>query len=500
MKQQTVAAEPGGDKQGRECELPVSSGMRLPDVPLVVDLDGTLVKTDLLVESLMDLVKKEPQYIFALPFWLLKGRAEFKQEIAYRVSLDPQLIPYRPQFVEYVRAQRAQGRQIILATAGDKRYAQQVADHLKLFDSVLASDGKTNLSGKHKRERLVAQFGERGFDYAANGHCDREVLASARNTILVNPNRHMARVAAKEHRRQVLFEDRGTGPAEYLRALRPQQWLKNLLLFIPLLAAHEFYQPELWGKVLLGFLAFCCCASSGYLFNDLVDLTADRRHPNKRLRPFAAGRLPISYALLMVPGLLVIGFVVGGLVSKFFLEVLLLYYLLTVLYSLYVKKIVMLDVLVLAGLYTLRVIAGGAAVWIWPSEWLLAFTTFFFVSLALLKRYGELVVMRKIEGEHATARGYRLADTELLASMGIVSGYLAVVVLALDITSGKMKALYTRPEFMWFLCPLLLYWIGHLWLVAHRGEMHDDPIVFALRNRKSQISILLMVGTALLAI
>ena len=346
----------------------------------------------------------------------------------------------------------------------------------------------------------MAQFGERGFDYAANGHCDMAVWASARNAIVVNPNRHLARVAAKEHRVQMSIQDRGASTAEYLRALRPQQWLKNLLLFVPLLAAHEFYQPALWGKVLLGFLAFCCCASSGYLINDLFDLTADRRHPKKRLRAFAAGRLPFSYALLMVPGLMVIGCVVGGFVSGFFLRILLLYYVLTVVYSLFVKRIILLDVLVLAGLYALRVIAGGAAVLIWPSEWLLAFTTFFFVSLALLKRYGELVVMREIEGKRATARGYRLADTELLASMGIVSGYLAVVVLALDITSGKMNALYTRPELMWFLCPLLLYWIGHLWLVAHRGEMHDDPIVFALQNRKSRISILLMVGTALLAI
>jgi 4-hydroxybenzoate polyprenyltransferase len=299
---------------------------------------------------------------------------------------------------------------------------------------------------------------------------------------------------------QSVLEDRNPTLAEYVSALRPQHWLKNLLVFVPIFAVHRFFEPALWGKTLLAFAAFCCCASSGYLINDLLDLSADRHHPSKRLRPFASGRLPLSYALAMIPVSVVIGVGLAAFVSRSLVGILLLYFALTLTYSLYIKKVVLLDVIVLAGLYTLRIMAGAAAVAIWPSEWLLAFSTFLFLSLALVKRYGELVIMRGVEGDHATARSYEISDAELLASKGTASGYIAVLVLALYITSGTAKALYGRHEFIWFLCPLLLYWVGHIWLVAHRGRMHGDPFVFALRDRTSRILIVLMLGTALLAV
>ena len=254
------------------------------------------------------------------------------------------------------------------------------------------------------------------------------------------------------------------------------------------------------GKAVLMFLAFGCFASSGYLLNDLLDLSADRRHPQKRLRPFAAGDIPLSYARTMIPVLFGLGCILGWLLSPLCLGVLLTYFVLSVTYSLYIKKVVLLDVIVLAGLYTIRIIAGSAAVGIWPSYWLLAFSTFLFLSLALVKRYGELVIMRIVEGENAKARGYEINDAELLAAMGISSGYLAVLVLALYITSGTAQVLYGRHELMWFLCPLLLYWISHVWLITHRGRVHDDPLVFATRDRTSRILVLLMLATALLAV
>jgi 4-hydroxybenzoate polyprenyltransferase len=470
---------------------------RLP--PLVVDLDGTLVKTDLLLESLFSLLRQAPLSFFAVPFWLLKGRAHLKREIARRAKLDVTLLPYCTVLLERLRVERGQGRSIVLATASDERLAQQVADHLKLFDSVLASDGSTNLSGERKRERLVSQFGERGFDYAANRSSDIAVWSSAREAIVVNPNPQLLRAVARVASVQSVFEDRRANLAECLNALRPQHWLKNLLVFVPVFAAHRFYEPALMERALLAFAAFCCCASSGYLFNDLLDLSADRHHPKKYLRPFASGRLPLSYALAMGPALVILGFVLAALVSRVLVGVLLLYFALTLIYSLYIKKVALLDVIVLAGLYTLRIMAGAAAVVIWPSEWLLAFSTFLFLSLALVKRYDELVVMRSVDGDHARARSYEISDAELLASKGTASGYMAVLVLALYITSGAAKALYRRPELMWFLCPLLLYWVGRMWLVAHRGKMHDDPLVFALRDRTSRILIILMLGTALLA-
>jgi 4-hydroxybenzoate polyprenyltransferase len=276
--------------------------------------------------------------------------------------------------------------------------------------------------------------------------------------------------------------------------------LKNLLVFVPLCAAHRVFEVDLLTKALLVFLAFGCFASSGYLLNDLLDLTADRRHPQKRFRPFASGDLPLSYALAMIPALFGLGCILGRLLSPLCLEILLIYFALTVAYSLYLKRIALLDVTLLAGLYTIRIMAGSAAVGIWPSYWLLAFSMFLFLSLALVKRYGELVIMRGIEGKEAKARGYEITDRELLAAMGIATGYLAVLVLALYITSGTAQVLYGRHELMWFLCPVLLYWISHVWLNAHRGRMQDDPLVFATKDPTSRILILLMLAIAILAV
>ncbi len=461
---------------------------------VVVDLDGTLVKTDLLLECFLVLLKKTPYLVFCLPFWLLKGKAYLKQKIAGRVSLDAGTLPFREDVLDYLKAQRAAGRSIVLATAADVRIARQVADHLKLFDLVLASDGITNLSGEAKRKRIVSEFGEKGFDYIGNDRNDLAVWASARKAIVVNPGglveSQVARVAQVER----TFRDRRKGLADYLKALRPHHWLKNLLVLIPLLAAHRFDEIALVQKALLAFVTFGCFASAGYLMNDLLDLPPDRDHPRKRYRPFASGDLSISYGLGMIPALVVLGCLIGTLVSPIFVGLALLYFGLSVTYSLYAKRVVLLDVIVLAGLYTLRIIAGSAAVGIWPSPWLLAFSTFLFFSLALVKRYSELAM------NHVHARGYEVGDKELLASMGIASGYVAILVLALYINTAKAHILYERPEVLWFLCPLLLYWISHVWLSAHRGKMPDDPLVFATSDRTSRILMLLMLASGVVAL
>ncbi len=461
---------------------------------MVVDLDGTLVKTDLLLECLLVLLKKTPYLVFCLPFWLLQGKAYLKQQIASGVSLDVNTLPYREEVVDYLRVQRAEGRSIVLATAADMRIARQVADHLKLFDLVLASDGVTNLSGEAKRKRIVSEFGEKGFDYAGDDRDDLAVWGSARKAILVNAGglveSHVARLAPVER----IFRDRTKGLFDYLTALRPHHWLKNLLVLVPLLAVHRFDEIALVEKALLAFVAFGCFASAGYLMNDLLDLQPDRDHPRKRYRPFAAGDLPIGYALAMIPALLLLGGAIGAVVTPIFAGLAFLYFGLSVTYSLYAKKIVLLDVIVLAGLYTLRIIAGSAAVGIWPSPWLLAFSTFLFFSLALVKRYSELAM------NHTHARGYEVNDKELLSSMGIASGYVAILVLALYINTPKSHILYERPEVLWFLCPILLYWISHVWLSAHRGKMPDDPLVFATSDRTSRILILLMLVSGVIAL
>lgn len=429
---------------------------------LVVDLDGTLVRTDLLMESVVALLRRQPFWLFVLPFWLLRGKAGFKHEVARRADLEMSTLPWRADVIEQLRGERAEGRSLVLATGSDIRIAHAVADYLNLFDMVFASHGSVNLTGQTKRELLVKEFGESGFEYI------------------------------DERSRAV----RGS----FFKALRPAHWLKNLLVFVPLLAAHRIDEPRLVGRFLLAFLAFGCCASSGYLFNDLIDLEADRRHPQKRLRPFASGDLPLVYGLAGVPILLIAGCAIGALVSPLVAAIVLIYFAMSAAYSLHLKHVAILDVLFLAGLYTVRTLAGSAAGLIWPSHWLLAFTIFLFFSLALVKRYGELVIMRRVDGGAAKARGYELSDSELLAAMGVASGYLAVLVLALYIATDKARELYSTRELLWLLCPLLLYWISYVWLNAHRGKMPGDPVLFAIHNRTSCILLLSMMATAAVAL
>lgn len=472
---------------------------------LAVDLDGTLVKTDLLLECIVALLRYRPWCIVMLPLWLLRGRAHFKHEIARRTELDVNVLPYRERLLDLVKARRAQGYMTALATAADARIARQIADHLGVFDFVFASDGSTNLTGQAKRDRLVAEFGERGFDYAGNASSDLPVWRAGRGAIVVNPSARLRSSIIQTTRLVLEIDDAEVDDAAYrfrnrVRALRPQHWLKNLLLFVPLLAAHRANELHLIGKLVLGFLAFGCIASAGYLVNDLLDLASDRHHPIKRSRPFAAGELPLSYALSMIPLLVLAGCLIGRTVSGLFLAATLTYLGLSLTYSLFVKQIVILDVIFLAGLYTMRLLAGSAAVAIAPSHWLLALSTFLFLSLALVKRYGELAVMKRINGDHAKARAYELTDAELLSAMGIASGYLAVLVLALYINSEKAPMLYSRYQLMWFLCPLLLYWISNIWLIAHRGRMPDDPVMFAIEDRTSRILILLMFAISVLAL
>jgi 4-hydroxybenzoate polyprenyltransferase len=480
-------------------ELRPAEGALAPPV-LVVDLDGTLLKTDLLLESLLALLKQNPLCLFMLPVWLWKGKAHLKQQVARRVALDASILPYRNNVLAYLMVQHEEERLIALATGADMLQARQVVEYLKIFDWVFASDGVTNLSGESKRRCLVSVFGEKGFDYAGNDRRDLPVWSSARRAIVVAASAAVSSHVARTTPVDRVFERPGHDLRDYLKPLRLRHWLKNILVFAPVLAAHRAGEIALSGKLLLAFLAFGCFASGGYLLNDLLDLAADRHHPHKRLRPFAASDLPLSYALALIPLLICLGTVIGLLISPLFLGVMLLYLALSLTYSLYMRKVAILDVVALAGLYTMRIMAGSVAVAIWPSYWLLALSTFLFFSLALVKRYGELVIMRAIDGERATARGYQLNDEELLAAMGIASGYLAVLVLALYINSGTAHALYGRYQIIWVLCPLLFYWISHVWLIAHRGKMPDDPVVFAMSDRTSRIVALFMLAVALVAL
>ena len=453
--------------------------------PLVVDLDGTLIRSDILIETIFGLIKKNPLLVFLLPIWLIKGKANLKHQIARRVDIDVRLLPYHEDFLDYLKKQHAAGRRLILATAAHEKFAHAVAQHLELFDTVIATDASLNASGQRKLRRLREQFGEGGFDYAGNGMIDLALWRAAEESIVVNPERGVERAARAQANVTRTFEDRTGRPlATYLRALRIHQWLKNALLFVPLVMAHRIDEPALVVQACMAFLAFGLCASSVYLLNDFFDLAEDRQHPTKRTRPFASGAISLYGGGVLMVALLALSGVFALLLPPQFVAALFIYFALTAAYSLWLKRVALVDVILLAGLYTLRIIAGAAAVGIAPSFWLLAFSMFLFLSLALVKRFTELSIMRQIGSEQAFGRGYHACAD------------MSVVVLALYVVGEAVKDLYTCPQIIWLLCPLLLYLVMRIWLLAQRGELHEDPIVFALQDRRSQM--LVVTGAALL--
>ncbi len=455
--------------------------------PLCVDLDGTLIKTDLLVESFFALLKNNFFFVFVIPFWLRKGKAYLKQQIADRVDLDVSLLPFNETVLDYVKSEAARGRPIVLATASNSKYAQQIADYLGLFTVVLASDSQVNRSGPRKLEYFLEEYGDKGFDYAGNALVDLSIWRHSKQAILVDPNPGVKNKALKTVNVTRIIVSQSNKFTHYIKAIRTHQWLKNLLIFIPLATAHAFGDVDLVIQSILAFFSFCFCASGIYLINDLLDLPSDRAHPRKRRRPFAAGTVNPLYGMILIPSLLLISLAIALFLPSFFLVILAVYFFFTTAYSLFLKRLVLIDVLVLAGLYTLRVIAGAAAISVEPSFWLLAFSMFLFLSLALVKRAAELQTLRQEQEQKPKGRGYRVTDMEYLHSMGTASGYLAVLVTALYINSPNIAALYSQPEILWLICPVLLYWISRMWLKTGRGEMHDDPLVFAVKDSQSLV-------------
>lgn len=465
---------------------------------LCVDLDGTLLRSDVLYESLLALLARNPLYLFLVPFWLLGGKAAVKRQLASRVTLPAETLPYDERVLDILRTTTQRPR--VLCTASDQLLVQPIADHLGVFDEVIASDGRINLSGRNKGEALAQRFGERGFDYMGNGRVDLLVWARAGGAIVVNNGAQLAREAAQQTEVLDHLPSQNGGLMTWIKALRVYQWLKNLLVLVPLLTAHRFLDPASLVDAGIAFLAFGLCASGVYLLNDLLDLTPDRMHPRKRRRPFAAGTLPLLHGLLVAPLITLVGFALALFCSVEFAVVLLCYYVMTLSYSLQLKRIVMIDVVLLAALYTVRIIGGTVAIGSELSFWLLAFSMFVFLSLAMLKRYTELASALANGKDLALGRGYSVADLPLVQSLGAAAGYIGVLVFALYINSPESLELYRHPKVLWLLCPMLLYWISRMWIVAHRGNMHDDPIVFAATDRGSQVVIALCVLIVLAAI
>ncbi len=469
-------------------------------IPLCVDLDGTLIHSDLLLETFLLLIKRNPLYFFLVPFWLLRGRAALKAEIAKRVNLNPAALPYNDDFLTWLLQEKAAGRSLWLCTASNYRFAESIANHVDIFDGVLASSDDQNISGQNKARSLAEKFGEKAFDYCGNHRIDLAIWQVSRVGIIVSGGATLETQARSVAEITKTFPRNNKLLRATLNALRLHQWTKNLLIFVPLAAAHKLSDAPSLLSAIFAFFTFGLCASSVYLLNDMLDLEVDRQQPRKKRRPFAAGDLSLLVGFALVPILLIGAFSLALQLPTNFLLVLAGYYLLTIAYSFGLKGIVLVDTITLAGLYAIRIVAGAAAVGVPLSFWLLLISIFLFLSLALVKRYAELETMRRQGKLKAAGRGYLVEDLPILHSLGTAAGYLSVLILALYINTSTAEALYKHPKAIWLLCVLLLYWISYVWLKAHRGTMNDDPVVFALKDKTSLGVALLAAVTIFLAV
>jgi 4-hydroxybenzoate polyprenyltransferase len=469
------------------------------DVALVVDLDGTLTLTDTLHEGVVKLVKTQPLDVLRFPAWLGAGKARFKHEIATHAPLDVSLLPYDTAIIERVRAARVAGRRTVLATASNVAVARKIAEHLGLFDEVIASEADKNMSGAAKRDALVERFGAGGFDYMANAPVDKTVWSAAHTAILANASPRLVSDIknAKEH--VEILSEKPKFLSNLIDAARLYQWVKNLLIFVPILAAQKFDGASVI-QAGLAFLFFGLAASSVYLVNDLLDLEADRRHPRKRQRPFASGRLAVLPGLFTAAALGLASLIGAYIVGPQFALVLVAYLLITGAYSLWIKRQPLVDIIVLASLYTVRIIAGGAATDTPLTLWLLAVSMFLFASLAFAKRYAEVTDVFKRGENDVEGRGYRSGDQNVLMALGTAAGVASIVTLALYVNSSTQSGLYKTPEMLWGVCPVLLYWVAHIWLTAQRGTLTDDPIVFAIRDWSSRAAFLVALIPVALAV
>lgn len=454
-------------------------------LPLAVDLDGTLIHGDTFFESILAFLAVRPLGVFALARWFTKGRALVKAKLA-DYAPKPAEMPFDARVLDWLREEKAKGRRLALATATDRAVAEAYAAHVGLFDDVFASDGETNLKAARKADALSAAYPQ-GFVYAGNEIADLNVWEKAQGAVVVNAYAGVAeRAQSLTQIERVLPYERDTRAA-LEKALRPRQWVKNILVFIPMIAAQAWASDAGWANALLAFFALCCAASSVYLFNDAFDIPADRRHPRKRSRPFASGALSPARGLVTSVGLAAAALLVGWVAGVAYYV--LAYLALSGIYTIWLKRLVVIDIFVLASLYGLRVLLGGEASGHPASSWMLAFCGFFFLSLALVKRVTE------IEGAPENIRrGYTLADAPVLKAMGVASAFVASLVLALYVQSDVATQTYGAPAWLWVLPAASIFWLCRVWLLTGRGEMPDDPVVHAVGDR---VSLLIALAAAL---
>jgi 4-hydroxybenzoate polyprenyltransferase/phosphoserine phosphatase len=470
---------------------------RPSSVPVCFDLDGTLVRTNTLVEAILSLIKRQPYTLLVLPLWAIRGQAFLWSRIAEHDPLDAARLPYNSEVVQLLRAEQQKGRPTVLVTGAHQTVADQVARHLGGFTEVIGTSGPIHLQGQAKCERLSAEYGTGGYDYVGDSSADLCVWRESRKGVVVSASPRLMEAARSLSCDITLLEETRTSKERAIfRAIRPQQWAKNLLVFVPVVLGHQF-AVAIWLKAALCFAALCLAASAAYMCNDLLALEADRKHALKSHRPLASGELPLEHGILLAAGLAAAAAFLAWVCSPPTLAIITAYLVMTVLYSVWLKKLLAVDVLVLSGLYCFRLFAGSVATRITLSPWTLAFAMFLFFSLALMKRYTELRNLQTEDPAAAERRGYRPEDMPLIAAFGAASGMTAVLVVALYLNSQNVRHLYSRANVLWAVCPVVMLWLTRLWLLANRGELHEDPVLFALRDRWS-LSLGALAATAIL--
>jgi 4-hydroxybenzoate polyprenyltransferase len=455
---------------------------------LFVDADGNLYSADILHESVARCLVRNPVEMLKVPYWLLKGRAYLKAQVAALADIDFATLPYRQDVIEFLHSEAAKGRTLVLATAAHEKHARAIAEQLGLFHHVLATRDDSNLKGQAKADAIAEycrSVNQPSFSYIGDAHSDLHVWRHASSVYAVTPGwRLQAKIRALGKPTQLVGVRRSRVWAA-VKALRPQQWAKNLLIFVPLVTSHRALEWPLLLQCLVAFVAFSLSASAVYVANDLVDIDADRQHPRKRERPFASGTLPIAFGPPLVLALLTAGLGIATTVSASFVAIIGVYLAMNIAYSFLLKRKLLADVVALALMYSIRIISGGEATGIVISEWLFAFSLFFFTSLALVKRHAELVVVESLRPHRPANRAYRAGDVRIIEGLGTSSGLVAVLVLALYIASPEVKLLYSSPQVLWLLCPLLYFWIARVWILSGRRQLHHDPVVFAMTDWRS---------------
>lgn len=467
-------------------------------LPLCVDLDGTLVRTDTLHEHLIAATSQSTIKTLLSFKYLLAGKAKFKAELAKIRSLPADNLPVNDHVIEFISSQPTE-REKVLVTGATTTTASAVAEKTGLFSSVMASDDLTNLTGEKKRQKLVEKYGEKGFDYIGNDYVDWPVFESANQGYIVSNDQKLIDDTTAQYSHIATIEQEKSTAKDWMKLLRVHHWAKNLLVFIPLLLEHRIFDIQLIIQSVLCFLAFSLLASATYILNDLHDIHADRQNTTKCKRPLASGAISIAAGIKTCALLLVLLAILLFFLGSSLIAVLAFYLVATLSYTLFIKQILFLDVVTLACLQTLRIIAGIVAINALWSFWVLSFSMFFFLSLALAKRVTELKNLDKENRTESVGRGYEVGDISILMPAGVSAGNISVLIVALYINSEKVIKMYFVPEFLWGLCPLLVYWLGRIWIVTARGYMTEDPLVYALKDKISILIAFAFAACVLLA-